>query len=89
MNGKYYFVFYKCKQYGWKPKEMGGTSTGVIESESQAIINKHPIRFQLDCNEKYGNEHETSGGYTAREEYTIINWVELSKAEYDKFHGRV
>lgn len=84
----YYFVFYKCKQYGWKPKEMGGTSTGCIESECQIITDKHPIQFQLDCNEKYGKEHETRG-YTSREEYKVVSWIKISKTEYDKYNGWV
>lgn len=85
----YYFVFYKCKQYGWKPKDMGGTSTGCIENEYQAIIDKHPIQFQLDCNEKYGKEHETAGGYIVREEYKVVSWIKINKSEYDKYNGCV
>jgi hypothetical protein len=85
----YYFVFYKCKQYGWKSKEMGGISIGCIESECQIITDKHPIQFQLDCNEKYGKEHETSGGYKAREEYKVVSWIKISKTEYDKYNGWV
>lgn len=85
----YYFVYYKCKRCEWKPKKMGGTSNGSSESECQAIIDIHPIQFQLDCNEKYGKEHDTHGGYTAREEYRVVSWVELSKVEYDRYDGMV
>ena len=83
---KYYYVFYKCKCFGWKPS---GQSTGVSEIECQTIINIHPLQFQINCNEKYGKEHETSGGHTAREEYTVVNWIELTKDEYDEYHGQI
>jgi len=57
--------------------------------ECQTITNKHPLQFQIDCNNKYGKEHPTSGGYTAREEYTVVHWIELTKEEYDEYHGQI
>lgn len=83
---KYYFIIFKCKRFGWNPQ---GISTGMIETECQDIINKHPIQFQLDSNEKYGKEHETGGGHKGREEYLVTNWIEISKEEYNKYKGRV
>jgi hypothetical protein len=85
----YYFVYYKCKQYGWKPKDMGGQSTGCNLHECQGVIDVHPIEFQLDCNKKYGDIHETHAGYTGREEYKVISWNKLTKAEYNKYKGHV
>jgi len=81
----YYFVFYKCKRYTWRPKETGGGLAGFDEFECQALINKHPLQFQIDCNEMYGKEHETTGGYTAKEEYTVVNWILISRNEYLKY----
>ena len=85
----YYFVYYECKSYGWKPKDMGGTSTGCNIQHCQTMTDIHPLQFQLDCNKKYGSEHETSGGHTSREEYMVLNWIEVSKEEYKKFKGYI
>ncbi len=83
----YYFVFYKCKRYGWKPD---GTSTGHHISELQELlIDTHPLRFQLECNEKYGHQHDAGGGYTSKEEYLVVNWKRITKEEYDQFNGCV
>lgn len=83
---KYYFVYYKCKRYGWRPN---GTSSGSHETECQTVVDIHPLQFQIDCNEKYGHERDIGGGYTAREEYTIVSWNELSEEEYFKYEGMV
>ena len=38
-SDNYYFIYYKCKSYGWKPKEQGGQSTGCNETECQEVTN--------------------------------------------------
>lgn len=85
----YYYIYYKVEKWNWRPKDMGGTSTGSHVMECQDIIDIHPIEFQLDCNKKYNKEYETTGGYTTREEYMVIHWIKLTKAEYDKYVGHV
>ncbi len=88
-KNKYYFVFYECKIYGWKPIDMGGASTGSHTLTTQAIIDIHPIQFQLDCNEKHGKINETHSGYRGKEEYKVVSWNELSKEEYEKYKDQV
>jgi hypothetical protein len=89
---KYYFVFYECERTEWND----GYTMGSYIVKEQNIIDKHPIQFQLDCNEKYGfiQDHEgnipiDNKGYSHREDYKVINWVELTKEEYDEFKGKV
>lgn len=86
---KHYFIVYECKRYGWKPERLGGTSTGSNISKNQHLTELHPLQWQIEQNEKYGKQHEVGGGYTAREEYLVLNWIEISEEEYFKFLGHI
>ena len=85
---KYYFIIFECTRYAWNDKGISRHDPSV--NTCQGIIDKHPIQFQLDCNEKYGRQQpESAGGGTFREEYKIMNWIEMSKEEYKKYAGYV
>jgi len=68
---------------------MGNNSNGSHTTTCQDCIDIHPIQFQLDCNEKYEPEHQESSGYIKSECYKVLNWNELTKAEYKRFKGYV
>lgn len=89
METKYYFILYEVKKCGWKPIELGGTSTGMNLMKCQGVINIHPLQFQLECNEKYNKERPDNGGYITKEEYTVLSWQSLTKAEYLKFKDHI
>lgn len=89
MGEKYYFIFYECTRCGWKPKELGGQSTGSTTTKCQKVTDEHPLDFQLKCNEKYGQQHDSGGGYTARESYLVTSWNELNYKEYLYYKDRI
>lgn len=75
---KYYFIYYSCYISG---KGIDDIYIPSITTMNQNIIDKHPIQWQLDCNEKYS----LKGGRCSSKKYTVINWQELSVEEYKKF----
>jgi len=77
---KYYFIIYKCRITTWR-KEKNDSH----EQLCQNVIDIHPIQFQLNCNEKYGNVEEN--GYKKKEEYLVLNWIPLTKEEYEEYKG--
>lgn len=86
MRGRYYFVVYECTRWSWPES---GTSSMHTE-KYQDVVDVHPIRFQLDCNEKYGHEQpESAGGGRFKEDYKVIFYSELTHAEYKEFRGMV
>lgn len=86
---KYYFIYYNCKRYGWSQDRHGNwISSGCSDNNYQDITDKHPIQWQLDCNEKWGKEREEYGN-KHREEYMVISWQTLTLEEYKKFKGHV
>ena len=88
---KYYFIYYECKRFSRKlgVDPLGfGSAYNITEMECQGVIKKHPLQFQIDCNEKYGDEHDDHG-YGVKEEYKIISWNELTEEEYKKFDGHI
>ncbi len=63
---KYYFI-----SYTWKRQ-------GHSANLGQAIINEHPLRWQLDCI----NIDNTT-------DYIVTNWKELTKEEYEEFKDHI
>ncbi len=84
---KYYYVVFNVWRCGWKPKSEGGASTGSSEKICTNIINENPLGYVLRMNMEYGNQHDTGNGYTGREEHTLLNFIEITKEEYDKYNG--
>jgi hypothetical protein len=50
---KYYFVYYECQIFS--------SASPTTTMKCQAVTDKHPIQFQIDCNEKYGNWKDEGG----------------------------
>lgn len=86
---KYYFIVYECTRYGWKPENMGGTSTGSHTLKYQELTDVHPLQWQLTQNKLYGKQHDAGAGYTAREDYLILNWIEVSEEDYYNYLGHI
>lgn len=86
MFGRYFFVYYECKSWGWSPD---GTSTGSDTQKAQTLIDTHPLQWQLEVNKKYDKEREVAGGYKRRENYTVINWKEITLEEYKEFESKI
>jgi hypothetical protein len=87
---KYYFITYKCKITTWRKVSMTQGNWQFTDSHEQTcqdVIDVHPIQFQLDCNEKYGDIEENE--YKKRNEYFVLNWIPLTKEEYDEYKGKV
>lgn len=81
MIEKYYFIVYECTRIS-----KGSTTI----NKCQQLTNIHPIQFQLDCNQKYGHWHsDPHNTHMYKEEYLVLNWIEISKEEYDRFVGYV
>jgi len=87
MITRYYFIVYKCKITTWYNLSGEWRFQDSHEQTCQNIIDIHPIQFQLDCNEKYGDIIENS--YKKRNEYFILNWIQLTKDDYDEYKGKV
>ena len=79
-------MFFRLNRHTFSPKELGGGFAGSEVIECQTVTDKHPLQFQIDCNEKY-HKNESPGGYTTKEEYTVVNWKEITKDEYEKYKG--
>ena len=67
---KYYFIYYECKRTSWNKRRgpFGGEewtvdSTGCYTKTYQTISDKHPLQWQLDCNEKYSMEFKIGKRY--------------------------
>lgn len=86
MEPKYYFVYYECEKWGWRPDD---TSSGNHKQTEQCLTDIHPIQWQLDCNEKWGKIRKTAGGYKEREHYKVISWQNLTVEEYNEFKDKV
>jgi hypothetical protein len=89
METKYYFIPYRCKTTSWQKRSEteGYIYISSHEQLYQKITDVHPIKFQLDCNEKY--ENIIDGDYQRKEEYLVLNWIPLTKEEYEEFKGKV
>ena len=84
---KYYFIVCEVTRWGWS---YTGTSTGMTKMNFQKLIDIHPIQWQSESNEKYGNERENSaGGGKSKENYYLLNWIEISKEEYESYKDQV
>jgi len=83
---KYYFVYYECETWNWNSI---GVSTGNHKQTEQVVTDKHPIQWQLDCNETYGVVADTGTGYKKREHYKVISWQKLTLEEYKKFKDKI
>jgi len=89
IESKYYFIYYNCKIWGWKPgSEEDWVSTGCVDLNHQSVIDIHPIQWQIDCNNKWGKER-IEHGHKTREHYEIINWQRLTLEEYREFKGKI
>ena len=86
---KYYFIYYECKMYGWKPESMGGASTESYVVKAQELSLIHPLKWQMEMNEKYGKQHEVIAGHTSMAEYLVSNWIEINEEEYYLFLGHI
>ena len=86
MEPKYYFVYYECETWSWNSD---GVSNGNHKQTEQCVTDKHPIQWQLDCNEAYDVVTETGTGYKKREHYKVINWQPLTLEEYKEFEGKI
>lgn len=83
---KYYFIVYECTRYGWNHL---GVSTGSSLIKSQTMAHFHPIEWQIQCNAKYGVEHQVEGGNKAREHYLVLNWIEVSRTEFINYKDKI
>lgn len=86
MEPKYYFIYYSCYRRSWRPD---GTCQSSTTTMNQYITDKHPIEWQLECNEKYSIVSKNEGQYTSSEEYTVVSWQVLTLDEYKRFKGKV
>jgi hypothetical protein len=68
---KYYFVVYLCEKHGCR--------TNFALPYRQALLGRHPLQWQLDCNESYKN----------METYTVLSWQEISEEEFNTFNGYI
>jgi hypothetical protein len=67
---------------------VGFPTSGTIETTK--FIDIHPIQWQINCNEKWGEFHtESSGGGQRKEDYMVLHWQEVTKEEYDEYEGMV
>jgi hypothetical protein len=79
---KYYFVYYECETSSVNIRE-----NGVIKS--QKLIDIHPLKWQIEVNEKYGDWHKKSGDCMRKENCTVISWQKLTVEEYNEFKDKI
>lgn len=84
MEPKYYFVYYECEK-----TTSGHGPTSSVNMQCQAIIDKHPLQFQIDCNKKYSEFHDDNHGGRTKEHYFVISWQQLTLEEYKEFEGKI
>ena len=85
---KYYWVLFKVIKYGWKPN---GISTGSSEILTQEVTGLHPLELQIQRKDMYGSEFlcEPPAGAKSREEYTLLNWKEITEQEYIDYKDHI
>jgi len=85
---KYYWAIYEVKKYGWNEK---GISTGCSVMKHDEVLKVHPIQHQIDMNNEYGKEFlsEPPIGHKSREDWQLLNFVEITKKDFDKYDGWV
>lgn len=87
MSKKYYWALFHITKNGWNEK---GMCKPESKFNSQHVIDVHPLIFQAEMNEKYGEEFEDEPmGHTSREQFQLLNWKELTKEEYENFKDLV
>lgn len=80
-SNKFYFVLYECNII------TKGFKTDGYTQKCQAITNKHPLKWQMEVNNKYANFHDDGHDGQRNEEYFVINWKEITLKEYLEFKG--
>ena len=86
----YYFVYYEVFKRGWQDRESNQVSTGSSTTTHQAVINTHPLSWQLGCNEEYEKERVYPvPGYKTSERYTVISWQDLTEDEYETYKDQI
>jgi len=85
-NRKYYFISYQCRR---RSSDRFGRAEPTTQTMCQDVIDKHPLDWQQECNDKYSPQRENPGGYKVSEEYMVHSWNELTETEYNKFKGTV
>lgn len=79
---KYYFIYYSCCRIN-RPENFPVNSQTTFH---QATTDIHPLSWQIDCNEKYDKEQPLGNG-TYSENYKVISWETLTKAEFELYVG--
>lgn len=62
---KYYFIYYRFED-------------GRRVIHAQDTTSKHPIKWQIDTNEKYSDGS-----------YLVCNWIEITRKEYKKYKDNI
>ena len=82
MTKKYYFIVYECTTIY---NNVCGLNAQRIDIQNdQALTDIHPIQYQANCNEKYGKWDNNR-----KEHYMVLNWIEISKKEYDEYYDQI
>lgn len=87
---KYYFVTYNCKKTTWLRTSPSLGDWKFMDENTQTcqkLTDIHPIQFQLDCNEKYGQTEDIA--YRIRNEYFVLNWIPVTEEEYNEYKDKI
>jgi len=75
----YYFINCEATEYS--------NSILISTVTYQKITDIHPLQWQIDFNNEYGEYRDRVTKINLKREYKVLNWKVLSEAEYLMFKG--
>ncbi len=88
---KYYFVICEIHDKHWNHDPSANTTGGnqqlpIIKQGKQCIISIHSLVLQKEYNIRFNKTHKHDNYYRSRH-MMVLNWVEISKLEYENFNN--